>query len=819
MLPGPLPTAQLSRRSDPRSLPFATTQELEPLEGTFGQDRAAEAIRFGMAMKNSGYHVFVLGPTGVGKRALARRLLRERAATDPTPDDWCYLHSFDEPQRPRAMRLPAGRAAPFRRAMEGLVEELRAAIPASFESEEYRNRLGALHKELEAERERSLAEVQRKAEARGLAVIRTPVGFATAPVRDGQMLDPERFLHLPAEEQERIRREIAEVQEELAAVVRTFPAQERAHRERVRQMNRAVALLAVGHLIDELRKGWEALPQVLAHLDAVKTDVVENVHEFLGSAEGGADGGAAGQLKRMLAEAPNFLRYTVNVLVDRGGSAGAPIVEEDLPTHPALLGRIEHVSRFGALTTDFTLLRAGALHRANGGYLLIDARKLLLQPFSWEGLKRALRSHRVHIEPPERLFGLSGASSLEPEPIPLEVKVVLLGDRMLYYLLAEYDPEFLEIFKIASDFEDEVERDAAGELKLARLLAAIVHDERLRPFDRGAVARLVEHAARLSGDAERLTARVDWLADLARQSDHLAAGAGHELVGAADVQAALDGQERRSDRLRRLSQEQVARGTVLLDTAGAQIGQVNGLSVIQLGRFAFGRPCRITARVRLGKGEVVDIEREVELGGPLHSKGVLILGGFLGERYSAGRPLTLSASLVFEQSYGGVDGDSASSAELYALLSAISGVPLKQSLAVTGSVNQRGQVQAIGGVNEKIEGFFDLCHARGLTGGQGVLIPAGNVKHLMLRRDVLEAAGRGLFHVWPVETIDQGLALLTGLPAGERGADGRWPEGSVNARVEARLEALALSAREFGAPPREAAGAPGGGSGTPPPAT
>jgi len=797
----PLSPEALRRRCDPAALPFASTAELEPLAEPFGQERAVEALRFGASMRRDGYHVFALGPAGAGKRRLAWRLLGERAAAEPVPPDWCYLHDFGDAQHPRAVDLPPGTGQRFRRDMDALVEELKAAVPAAFESDEYRTRLQMMHKQLEEQREKAMAELARRAEARSIGIVRTPVGVAVAPVKEGEVLEPERFRQLPAEERERIQKDLQELQEALAEVMRTFPAQERRHREQVKEMNREVAQHAVGHLIDDVRARYGALPQVVAHLDAVRKDVVENVHEFLGAAADGGEEGLPAQMRRLFTETPAMRRYQVNVLVDRSGATGAPLVEEDLPTHAALVGRMEHQAHFGALVTDFTLLRAGALHRANGGYLLLDARRLLTQPFAWEELKRALRSRQIRIEPAERRFGLGGATALEPRPIPLDLKVILLGDRMLYYLLAELDPEFSSLFKVAADFEDEVVREG-GELRFARLLARLVREEGLRHLDRGGVARLVEEAARLAGDAGKLTARIDDLADLLREADLSATAAGRAEAGAADVQAAVDGQERRADRIPRLSLERIAEGTLLIDTAGAQVGQVNGLSVLSLGRRSFGRPTRITARVRLGRGEVVDIEREVELGGPIHSKGVLILAGFLGARFAADRPFSLAATLVFEQSYRGVEGDSASSAELYALLSALSGLPLRQSLAVTGSVNQLGRIQAIGGVNEKIEGFFEVCRGRGLTGEQGVLIPASNARHLMLREEVVEAVRQGCFRVWPVETADQGIELLTGVAAGERGTDGRWPEGSVNALVAARLEALSEAARAFGAGPR-----------------
>ncbi len=802
----PLAPPQLCRRSRAEDLDFETTEQLADVEAPLGQDRATAALAFGTAMRHEGYNVYVLGPPGLGRHGLVERVLAARAAGEPTPPDWCYLHDFASGQRPRAVQLPAGRAAPFRQDLEKLVEELRAALPASFESDEYRTRVQVLEKQLAERREAVVQKEQRRGEERAITVVRTPMGLAVAPVKDGQVLDPDQFHKLPEEERERIQKDLTAVQEDLQAALRAIPRLEREHREQVKAVNREVALFAVEHLIDEVRARYADLPAAVAHLDAVQRDVVENVHEFLGAAE---SEDAAGQVRKLLAETPAFRRYGANVVVDHAATRGAPVVYEDLPTHANLVGRIEHHAHFGALVTDFTLIRAGALHRANGGYLVLDARALLQQPFAWDDLKRALRARQVRIEPPERLLGLSGTASLEPEPIPLEVKVVLVGDRQLHHLLAELDPDFPALFKVEADFDDDLPRDPERERGYARLVATVARRERLRPLDRGAVARVLERASRLAGDGSRLTAHLRSLGDLLREADHFAARSGRAVVARADVQAAVDAQIARADRVRQRLLDEIGRGTYLIDTAGERAGVVNGLSVLQLAGYAFGRPSRITARVRLGRGEVVDIEREVELGGPIHSKGVLILAGFLGGRYAADRPFTLAASLVFEQSYGGVEGDSASSAELYALLSALSGLPIRQSIAVTGSVNQLGEVQAVGGVDEKIEGFFDVCRARGLTGQQGVVIPAANASRLMLRDDVVAAAAERRFHVWAVDHVDQGIELLTGVAAGERRPDGSWADGSVNARVAARLADLAERARAF-------AGAPGEGRKEPP---
>jgi lon-related putative ATP-dependent protease len=544
----------------------------------------------------------------------------------------------------------------------------------------------------------------------------------------------------------------------------------------------------------------------LAYLTSVQQDVIDNLDEFLGVTEAPPASTPEATPPRAQTRASFFRRYQVNVVVDHSGATGAPVIYEDHPTVQNLVGRIEHMAQMGALVTDFNLIKAGALHRANGGYLMLDARKVLLQPFAWEELKRALRSGEIRIEVLGQTLSLVSTVSLEPEPIPLAVKVILLGERMLYYSLYQADPDFGELFKVAADFEEQMDRTEETHLLYARMIGTMARQEGLRPLNRAAVARVIEHSARLAGDAEKLSTHVHSVADLLREADYWAGEAQQRIIDATDVQRAIDAQIRRLDRVRERIQEEIQRGTILIDTQGAAVGQVNGLSVLSMGQFAFGRPSRITARVRLGRGEVVDIEREVALGGPIHSKGVLILSAYLGARYAMDRPLSLSASLVFEQSYSGVEGDSASSAELYALLSALADLPLKQGLAVTGSVNQRGEVQAIGGVNEKIEGFFDTCRAQGLTGEQGVLIPASNVKHLMLRQDVVAAVAAGQFLVYAVETIDQGIELLTGVPAGERSDMGEFPAGSVNQRVESRLIALADKRLAFGATERGNAG-------------
>ncbi len=790
----PLTPQLLYRRCNPDQFSFTTTADLETLEGLIGQTRAVAAVQFGIGIRQEGYNLYVLGPHGTGKHTAMRQFLEQKSATEPPPQDWCYVNNFDQPHKPNVLNLPPGRGLAWQHDAEHFVKELHTAIPAAFESENYRTRKAALEEELSQEQEQLFKGMQQRAKAENFALVRTQAGLGFAPLRNGEVINPDEYQNLADDEKEGIENHLNSLQNELQITIRKVQQMDRKHRERLRALDREIALFAVGHLIEELCEKYRDLPAVVAHLRAIQQDVVENVDDFRKQEEEVTPTLAGIPLPRSLQGPPAARRYRVNLLVDNSQTKGTPVIYLDHPTYTNLIGRVEHITtQAGTLMTDFTLIRPGALHHANGGYLILDAHKVLMQPYTWEALKRALRSREICIESLGQQFGIISTISLEPQPVPLNVKIVLLGDRMLYYLLSAYDPDFNELFKVAVDFEEDMERNPDNSLLYARLIGTLARKENLRHFDRSAVARVIEHSSRMVEDINKLSTRMQSVADLLREADYWAGHNGNGVVTAANIQQAIDAQIYRASRVRERMQEQIVRDIVLIDTAGEQVGQINGLSVISLGQYSFGRPSRITARVALGRGKVVDIEREVELGGPLHSKGVLILTGYLSACYAPTHPLSLTASLVFEQSYGGVDGDSASSAELYALLSALAEAPLKQSLAVTGSVNQLGQVQAIGGVNEKIEGFFDLCQTRGLTGQQGVLIPQANVNHLMLRHDVVQAVADGRFNIYPVATINQGLEILTGLPAGERDETGQFPEGSVNRRVEARL--LAFSSR------------------------
>ncbi len=799
--PARLKPARLRRVCDPKNLDFKTTAELKPFDGLIGQQRALEALDLGARIDKPGFNVFVLGERGTARHGTVRGLIERYAAHMPAPSDWVYVANFTQPDLPRAIALPPGRAAKFKATIDHAIDELLALIPAIFESEEYQTRRRTAIEDVNEDQEKAFEALNDKARAQAIALLRTPVGFTFAPIAEGAVMKPEVFNALAEPQRKEIGGKIEALQKELALLLERMPGWERERRQKVRELDREYAQLAIVDVMREVVREFADLPDVLAHVEATTQELIRRVGLFrLTSAakrEEVVPGVAVADI--LTEDDPRVRRFRVNLFVGDGAKEGkgAPVVVEDNPSIGNLVGRIEQQAQMGALFTDFTLIRPGSLHLANGGYLLIDARRLLLEPYAWEMLKRCLRARQVTIESPLDRISIMSTRTLNPDPIPLSTKVVLFGDRQLYHLMFDADPDFAELFKIAVDFEDTVDWKDDAVAEYAQLIGSIAQRESLRPLSAAAVARVIEELGREAEDAAKLSLRIGILADRLREADFWAREAGHTVIDAADIDRAMSAYERRHERVRVRSQEMIEREILLIDTAGAKVGQINGLSVLSLGGFAFGRPSRITARVRMGTGQVIDIEREVELGGPLHSKGVLILSSFLASRYALDRPASLSASLVFEQSYGGVDGDSASSTELYALLSALADVPILQNIAVTGSVNQRGEVQAIGGVNEKIEGFFALCRARGLDGSHGVMIPKANEQHLMLRRDVVAAVEQGEFHIFSVLTIDEGIALLTGVPAGEREAHGRYPTDSINRRVEDRLIAFSEARRKF----------------------
>jgi len=808
-LPIPLTPDQLYTRCDPAALPFATTDEAEAYSGVLGQARAMEATQFGIGIHRPGYNLFVHGPEGTGRHTTIREIIDQRAAEEAVPPDWCLVNNFADPHRPVAIELPPGEGAKLRDSVANLIVELKSAIPSVFESDDYRTRREAIDEEFKERQEIAFEDLQKRAQKQNIALLRSPVGLALAPTRDGEVIPADKFSELTDEERTKFEHDLEALQADLQETVRHLPEWDKQRREKIRELSRDVTEHAVGHLMDTQRAEFHDYPAVINYLDDVKTDVIENADTFSPQQGGASDQQALIAAMGGGRDGASTRRYDVNLLVDNARCEGAPVIYEDMPTYANLVGRIEHIAEMGALITDFNMIKGGALHRANGGYLLIDAYKLLTQPYAYDGLKRALTAGKVRIESLGQVLSLVSTVSLEPEPIPLDLKVILIGPPRFYYLLHRLDPDFADLFKVSVDYGWDMDRDGDSTADYANVIAGLAAKEKLKAFDAGGVARLIEFAAREADDSEKLPTRLGHVADLMREADYWSERNSDRNVTADDVQKAIDARIRRVDALRERSHEMITRGIRLIDTDGDAVGQINALSVMSLGVFAFGGPSRITARVRLGKGRVVDIDREVELGGPLHSKGVLILSSFLAGRYALDRPLSLSASLVFEQSYGGIDGDSASSAELYSLLSALSEAPIKQCFAVTGSVNQKGEVQAIGGVNEKIEGFFDVCKARGFSPGQGVLIPATNVCHLMLRADVVEACRAGEFAIHPVESIDQGIEILTGVESGKADADGVFPAGTINALVEDRLCAMADDLKQFGRHAQEHKGGDG----------
>jgi lon-related putative ATP-dependent protease len=778
----PIPIADLYHACDLSEAAFATTADLEPLSASIGQARAMEAIRFGVGMDHEGFNLYLLGPTGLGKHALIASILEERRHAEPAADDWCYVANFGDPHRPAALRLPPGRGRHLRGDMHQLVDDLLNAIPAAFQSEEYNRRSEEIREEFKKREEEAASAVSREAKEQGIALIHTPNGYTMAPVDDGHILSSEEFAKLPEEEKERIGKLIEVLREGLQKTLSQVPLWQKEMRRRFRELNGEITETTVSALIAELEANYADLPQVLDFLTAVKRDVIDNADTFR---QGDGQEG-----KVPSPNDPAFVRYRVNLLVDNADLDGAPVVYEDNPSYVNLIGRIEHIARMGTLVTDFTLIKSGALHRANGGFLVLDALRLLTNPFAWDALKRVLRSREIRIDSLERVLSLASTTSLEPESIPVDLKVVLVGERLLYYLLKAYDNDFGQLFKVAADFAEDMHRLPENEPLYARLVATLQQEKRLLPLTREAVELVIEQAARRAADSARLSIHLGGLSDLLLEADYGARLCGDETIRRDHLRQATEARNHRQDQMRERLQEEILGGTLLIGTEGVQLGQVNGLSLIQLGDYAFGIPARISATARIGSGEVVDIQREVNQAGPIHAKGVLILSSYLGRRYARFQPLCLSASLVFEQTYGLVEGDSASAAELCALLSAIGDVPLRQSLGITGSVNQHGEVQAIGGVNEKIEGFFDICSARGLTGEEGVIIPESNRKHLMLRDDVVEAAARDRFGIYAVHHVDEALELLTGQSAGLPDAAGCYPTDSINGQIQARLTEL-----------------------------
>lgn len=789
-----LTSEQLYRKCDAAKFDFTTTADLEERLSALGQDRAICAVELGINIKSRGYNLFCLGPEGTGKTSLVKRILEKEGKQRPTPDDWAYVYNFDEPHKPIAVNFPAGAAAGFAKDMEEFAYAMEHDLPEAVKNELYEEQLSVIREKYQEKRNDYVKVLQKKAKGKKVSLLHMPMGVVVAPMKNGEIISPDVFDTLSDDEKNEIMADLNAMQEEIAQHQDDAPGWEEKQTEEIKKLQEKLVKDAIKKPINDIKQKYRGNKKVAEYLKAVQNYILENIPSFVPNYDQDSKpqteeepmAGLLSQLKNQQEE-DKYSKFKVNVVVKNVPDSGAPIVLLDHPTQGNLVGKVERIQQFGALITDFTLIKDGALHRANGGFLLIDARKLLLQPYSWDSLKRALASKEIKIEAPSEDTSFS-TISLDPQPIPLDVKVVMTGDAELYDLLSERDPDFSDYFKVEADFGMIIDRTDENEVEYAKLIGSLTKKKNLRSLNKQAVARVIEYSSRLADDSEKLTAHVSSIGDLLKEADYWARKSKASQIGKNHVDQAIKSQIYRSDRVNRAMLEQIDKGTILLDVKGERVGQINGLVVYNFTRNSFGKPTRITTQVRLGRGEFINIEREVAMSGPIHSKGVLILQALIANRFAKRSPLSLSASIVFEQSYGGVDGDSASSTEYYCMLSAIADLPIKQSLAVTGSINQFGEIQPIGGVNEKIEGFFEVCKYNGLTGKQGVIIPRTNVVNLMLREDVLEAVENGQFSIYAIDDVDDGIELLTGIPAGKADKRGRFPKGTVNYMVQQSLE-------------------------------
>ena len=787
-----LKDSQLYTVCDPRKFDFASTAELEERLSALGQDRAISAVKLGINIKSKGYNLFCLGAEGTGKTSLVKRLLEEEAKNRPTPKDWVYVYNFDEPYKPKSISFATGTATEFAKDIDKLIEDFNVSIPSVLDSDEYKAGLSIIREKYKQKKEEYMRILQKKAKGKSVSLLQMQVGMVVAPVKNGEVLSPEAFEELPEEEKQQLIDDLNLMQEEIEKVAKDLPEWEDKQRNESNLLREKFIKLAVKNPIDNLRQKYKGNREAVEFLKNIQNHIVMNIEDFLPEENTPAQAEDGDALTALLSrmnkqEEDKFAKFKVNVIVKNKPDSGAPIVHLDHPTQGNLVGRVERIQQYGALLTDFTLIKAGALHQANGGFLLIDARKLLVQPYAWDSLKRALASKSIKIETPGEETSFT-TISLDPEPIPLDVKIILTGNEELYDLLSERDPDFSDYFKVEADFGTIMDRTEENEIEYAKLIGSLSNKKKLRSLNRQAVARVIEYSSRLVEDSKKLTAHIASIGDLLREADYWARESNSKQIGKKHIDQAISAQIYRNDRIKQAMLEQIDDGSVMLDLEGEKVGQINGLVVYTFSRFCFGRPTRITVQARIGNGEFVNIERESNMSGPIHTKGVLILQSLLANRFAKTSPLSLSASIVFEQSYGGVDGDSASSTEYYCLLSAIANLPIKQNFAMTGSINQFGDIQPIGGVNEKIEGFFDVCVHHGLTGDQSVIIPRTNVQNLMLREDVINAVREGKFHIYAIDTVDDGIELLTGLKAGKMNEKGEYPKGTVNYLVKQSLE-------------------------------
>jgi len=795
---------QLSNDCDPESLGFATTADVAALSSALGQERAVSAVEFGLGIETEGFNIYAAGQPGTGRNTSVIEQATRKAEGEKPPDDWCYVYNFRDPYRPRAIHMSPGKGPEFESDMDEFVKTARIEMPRAFESDNYEKRKNEIVDSIQHKREELLGELQKESAELGFSIEATPVGIASVPLtRDGRPYTRDEYEALPEETKAHIKQKGAKLQESTNQFIARSRALEKEAQERIHELDSEIALFAVGHLLEDLRakyqicEGFGNCDDILDYLDCVEKDIVEHLDDFRSPDK--RQQGVPPMMQELVE--PAFDRYRVNVFITREDHSGAPVVREIHPTYPNLLGKIDYKARFGFMSTDHNMLKPGAIHRANGGYLILQALDVLLNPFSWDGIKRALRSKEAAPENLADQYGLMSIATIKPQPIPLDVKVVMVGSPYLYYLLYYLDEDFRKLFKVKADFDIETDRDDQHIGQYAAFVSLRCKEFGLKPFTKEAVAKVIDYGSRLIEDKNRLSTRFLEVSDIVSEAAYWADKAESDLVQGEHVTKALEQKEYRSRMIEDKVQALIEEGTIMIDADGAVAGQANALSVYDLGDWSFGRPSRVTARVAVGRGKLLDIQRESKMGGPIHSKGVMILTGYLDGKYATDKPISMTATLAFEQLYEEVEGDSASSTELYVLLSALSGLPIRQGIAVTGSINQFGQIQPIGGVNAKIEGFFEVCRAKGLTGEQGVMIPATNVRHLMLKPEVVDAVRDGKFHVWPITNVDEGIELLTGVPAGEVKPDGKYPEGTVHYLVDKRLRELADAAKEYAVPP------------------
>ena len=790
-----LAAGDLRKSCDTRLFGFRTTAEVPSLDAMIGQGRALDSIDFGLNMPSAGFNIYVLGDAGTGKTSAVRSFILKKAEGEEVPRDWCYVNNFRDPAEPTAISLAPGEGSEFQKDMAELLSTLKVEIPKILDSREYKKERSGIVEEFQKRQKELFSALEGEAVAKGFNIRAAMGEFNLVALDDaGEPLTEESFKSLADERKTAIRENGKIIQEKLDDVMRTLKKEDKATKERLAELERTAALSVLRFHVEEIRGKYPGNAKLSAYLDAVREDVLGNIGDFKASPED-AETPAVPFLKLARHE-PDFTRYAVNAIVDNGAHTGSPCVFESNPTYYNLFGRIQHRFQMGAALTDFTMIKAGSLHKANGGYLVINALDLLRNLFSYDALKRAIKNGEVRIEDVWEQYRLVSTVTMKPEPIPLDVKVIVIGNPEIYYILYNWDEEYRELFKVKADFDNRVDRTGENIRRYAGFVATKAREEGLLPFDPAGVGKIVEFASRLAEHQEKLSSKFSDIANLIRESHYWALKAGAGVVSGVSVEKAWNERVYRHSMIEDRHREVMAEGTLIVETSGERTGQVNGLAVLDLGDYAFGKPSRITTSVCAGKAGVVNIERETKLSGKIHEKAVLILASYLGGTFAGKRPISLTASIAFEQLYGMIEGDSATCAELYSLLSAVAGVPVRQSVAVTGSMDQNGNVQPVGGVNEKIEGFFDLCRVRGLDGAHGVLIPRRNLRNLMLKDEVADAVREGTFRIFEIDRVEEGVEILTGVPAGEIGPDGLYPGGSLYRKVADRLSELREAVRE-----------------------